>query len=171
MKRCRYYWDSCLFIAWLQNEVRSDPRDMPGLEEVLKQNEEGKVIIVTSLLTALEVLGKPPSLESAGKFLDACRKPELQVIQPNRKIIETALKLRLTAKPNPNSPKLLGLLDAVHLATAMVTEVDELQTFDSKHLLPLSLQPEIKIKITKPRMGQMTVESFLSEGENDEEQE
>ena len=30
------YWDACIFIAVLKNEIRNDPNDMLGIKEQLK---------------------------------------------------------------------------------------------------------------------------------------
>ncbi|OPX22705.1 MAG: hypothetical protein B1H03_03725 [Planctomycetales bacterium 4484_113] len=160
MKRIKYYWDACLFVSWLQNEKRVDPTEMAGLKDVLELNERGEVVLVTSTLTQLEVLGSPPDEEVRRKFLDACQRPEVQVVNPSRNIVETALSLR--AKRN------LPVMDAVHLATAIQSQVAELHTFDEDDLLKLDGDPEIPLRIVKPRVAQMDIEFPESEDDDTE---
>lgn len=47
------YWDSCCFLAWLQEE---DPVRARGCGQVISEAEAGKLRIVTSSLTLAEVL-------------------------------------------------------------------------------------------------------------------
>src|SRR5947199_10650978 len=55
-----YYWDSCLFLAWLQDENRKSG-EMDGVREVIERSKRREVKIVTSVLTFVEVLnGKMP---------------------------------------------------------------------------------------------------------------
>src|SRR3979490_214679 len=55
-----YYWDSCLFIAWLKDEQRKSG-EMDGVREVIDRFKRREVRIVTSVLTMVEVLeGKIP---------------------------------------------------------------------------------------------------------------
>ena len=48
-----YYWDSCLFIAWLKDEQRKTG-DMDGVREVIEQAKRRKVRLMTSVLTLTE---------------------------------------------------------------------------------------------------------------------
>ena len=50
-----YYWDSCLFIAWLKDEQRKTG-DMDGVREVIEQAKRREVKLITSVLTLTEVL-------------------------------------------------------------------------------------------------------------------
>lgn len=55
-----YYWDTCLFLAWLKDEERPTG-EMDGVREIIERSQRKEVKIVTSVLTKVEVLsGKIP---------------------------------------------------------------------------------------------------------------
>lgn len=50
-----YYWDACIFYEWLGNEtVTAAKRD--GVKEILGANDKKENLIVTSVISHLEVL-------------------------------------------------------------------------------------------------------------------
>lgn len=52
-----YYWDSCVFYEWLGAEpVPQAKKD--AVQEILEENERKNNVIVTSIITHLEVLPK-----------------------------------------------------------------------------------------------------------------
>jgi hypothetical protein len=50
-----YYWDTCLFLAWIKDEERPSG-EMDGVREVIERFKRREAKIVTSVLTAVEVL-------------------------------------------------------------------------------------------------------------------
>jgi hypothetical protein len=50
------YWDTCIWLAWVRDEKRQDPGDMPGIQEQVKEFHGGKITIATSVLTLGEML-------------------------------------------------------------------------------------------------------------------
>jgi len=50
-----YYWDSCLFLAWIKDEERKSG-DMDGVREVIQRVKQRDARIITSVLTLTEVL-------------------------------------------------------------------------------------------------------------------
>ena len=54
-KQPLYYWDSCLFVAWIKDEQRKGD-DMAGVREVVNRAKRRDVMIMTSVLTTTEVL-------------------------------------------------------------------------------------------------------------------
>src|SRR4030095_1451635 len=55
-----YYWDTCLFLAWLKDEERPTG-EMDGVREIIRRHKSREVRIMTSVLTSVEVLsGKIP---------------------------------------------------------------------------------------------------------------
>ena len=45
-----YYWDSCLFLAWIKDEQRPTG-EMDGVREVVERFKRREVKIITSVLT------------------------------------------------------------------------------------------------------------------------
>jgi hypothetical protein len=62
-----YYWDTCIFLAWL-NDERRKPGEMDGVREVIGRSKRREVRIITSVLTQVEVLESrlPPVGQSYG---------------------------------------------------------------------------------------------------------
>jgi hypothetical protein len=50
-----YYWDTCLFLAWIKDEERKSG-EMAGVREVIERSKRRDVKIMTSVLTSVEVL-------------------------------------------------------------------------------------------------------------------
>jgi predicted nucleic acid-binding protein len=129
------YWDSCCFLAWLQEE---DEERVRGCGQVISEAQAGKLRLVTSSLTLAEVLwlrGKPPiPVSEARKVQDFFQHEWIVVRELDRATAEAA---REVVWNNGVKPK-----DAIHVATALLvhgqTPLDQLDTYDDDDLLPLS---------------------------------
>jgi predicted nucleic acid-binding protein len=138
-----YYWDTCLFLAWLKDEERPSG-EMDGVREIVERSQRKEVKIVTSVLTTVEVLsGKIPV------GMDTLFSGLMKRIHPlsmDIKIAQVAHDLRNYYSNNraQYGGKMLGTPDAIHLATAILYRVTEFHTFDNDGdaktlgLLPLS---------------------------------
>lgn len=139
----RRYWDSCAFLGWLKGE--EDKR--AECQSVLEEAVSGKIEIVTSTLTLAEVLWvkKPPpaqkiAKEDRGKVRAVFESEWLVLYELDRRIAERAQDVVWDHDVQPK--------DAVHVATALSAEVDQLETFDGG-LLDRSGQIE-GLKISRP---------------------
>lgn len=108
---------------------------------IIKEARDGKVQIWTSTLTLAEVFkakcdGANTSLqlENDADFENYVDQEFLMLVQLDQDIGTTARRL-LRAHSQLKKPP-----DAVHLATAMENNLDELHTFDQRNLIPLSGQ-------------------------------
>jgi predicted nucleic acid-binding protein len=119
------YWDSCVFIDFLQQTS--------GRYEACKyihdRAESGTLIIVTSTVTLAEVARLPDAgglmpHEKSRQILDYFKNPYIAVRQLDRTIAERAHEIC-------RSNNLIHL-DAIHLATALNFRVSILYTYDSK---------------------------------------
>ncbi|MDO8421870.1 MAG: PIN domain-containing protein [Parvibaculum sp.] len=127
-----YYWDTCLFLAWLKDESRNSG-EMDGVREVIERHRKRDVRLMTSVLTSVEVLsGKiPAGMET---LFDGLLK-RLSRVSMDTKVAALAHDLRNHyAKEVGNK---LKTPDAIHLATAILFRADEFHTFDET-LLSLS---------------------------------
>ena len=118
----RRYWDSDAFIGWLAEE----PDKVDECRPVIQAADEGKTELVTSALTLAEVLwlrGKPPippeDAETVQRFFEH---EYIAVVDVDRTLAEEARKL---VWGHGIAPK-----DAIHVATAVDSEVDRMETFD-----------------------------------------
>jgi predicted nucleic acid-binding protein len=138
-----YYWDTCLFLAWIKDEERKSG-EMDGVREIIERSKRREVKIVTSVLTKVEVLsGKiPVGMDSLFSGL----MKRIHPLSMDIKIAQMAHDLRnhYTEKRDLYGGKTLSTPDAIHLATAIIYRANEFHTFDqdgdAKHLglLPLS---------------------------------
>lgn len=134
------YWDACAWIALIQQEH--------GRFEVLDyfrdKAEAGDIEIWTSAFTLAEVFKRPCGPAITGQplpqkglavaddknFEDYLLKPWVQMVQVD--IDVGTLARRLLRRYNIRKPQ-----DAIHLATALFYNIDELHTFDGEDLLKL----------------------------------
>ncbi|MDD1523485.1 MULTISPECIES: type II toxin-antitoxin system VapC family toxin [Bradyrhizobium] len=138
-----YYWDSCLFLAWIKDEERSIG-EMDGVREVIERVKRREAKIITSVLTTTEVLESrlPAGMKS---LIDGLMKRVIRVGM-DIKIAKMAHDLRdyYMQRSTEAGGKTLGVPDAIHLATGILNRVTEFHTFDgggtgkSLGLLPLS---------------------------------
>ncbi|MBD1939732.1 type II toxin-antitoxin system VapC family toxin [Microcoleus sp. FACHB-68] len=139
-----HYWDSCTFLALLKNEADK----IDECRSVIKAAEAGKVIIVTSTLTFIEVVRlekrKPKLPKEHEEKIRAFFKHEwIYICELDRKIAELARELMWQYES-------LRPKDSTHVATAIYYNVDVLDTFD-EGLIKLSGQiGEHPLIIQKP---------------------
>ncbi len=138
-----YYWDTCLFLAWIKDEDRKSG-EMAGVREVIERFKRREVKIVTSVLTGVEVLQckMPVGMDT----LFAGMMKRITKLGVDSKVASVAHDLRdyYSSRPKEFDNKTLSTPDAIHLATAILYRVTEFHTFDndgsgkSLGLIPLS---------------------------------
>lgn len=146
-----YYWDSCLFLAWVKDENRA-PGEMEGLAEVVAMVDAGECFILTSVMTRGEVLDSSLTVEAQEKFRSLFSNPVFTFADVSLPISEVASQIRDFYKGQKPQPMSVKLPDATHLATAIAyREVDEFQTFDADDLLRFNGNVAgYKLKICNP---------------------
>ena len=107
-----WYWDSGVFVAYLNDEEgRADI-----VEELLEDAQDGKSIIITSTFALVEVLKvkgqKALSQNQDQMIVDMFEYPCIRFVEPDRNVCEEARRLIW------NHPSLKPK-DAVHLASAL----------------------------------------------------
>lgn len=138
-----YYWDTCLFLAWLKDEERPTG-EMAGVREVIARCRRRDAIMMTSVVTMTEVLSSQLPAGADRLFADLMLRVQVKSI--DIKTARLAHDLRdwywqRRAEYN-NIP--LSVPDALHLATAILYKANEFHTFDRNNsrnslgLLPLS---------------------------------
>jgi predicted nucleic acid-binding protein len=134
-----YYWDSCLFLAWLKDEERPSG-EMDGVREIIERQRRREVRIMTSVLTMVEVLAAKMPAGMDTLFQNAMRRLSRQAM--DIRVAQPAHDLR--SHYAGLGGKTVSSPDAIHLATAILYRADEFHTFDgegssrSLGLLPLS---------------------------------
>jgi predicted nucleic acid-binding protein len=131
----RYYWDACAWIALIQQE----PDRFDSLKYVVEEAKATNVEIWTSTFTLAEVYKRVCDDEQKGllatqdqNFEDLILQTFVQRVQVDYDVGVLARRL-LRAHPTIQKPQ-----DGIHLATALLNNVDELHTFDRENLLVLT---------------------------------
>src|SRR6266436_1874998 len=124
-----YYWDSCLFLAWIQDEERPSG-EMDGVREVIERSKRRECRIVTSVLTSVEVLDSRLPVGLKTLFYGLMKR--ITRLGTDTKVAAIAHDLRdhYTARSAEFGGKTLSTPDAIHLATAIIYRVTEFHTFD-----------------------------------------
>jgi hypothetical protein len=134
-KRTLLYWDTCVFLAWIKQETVW-PKDVTdGIQ--IEEWRAGRVIIVTSSITMLEILSTYLTVGQKDAFAKAFSSPQLQMVDVDRRVSGKAAVIREYYDDrvfNPDGSKksghIIGMGDAIHLATALNFDVSEFQTLD-----------------------------------------
>jgi predicted nucleic acid-binding protein len=120
----RVYWDSCCFIGLLQDEKDK----APALADLARQAAADDLVIVTSALAIAEVCKLPDTgtqpEEQTRKVLEFFENPYIIVRTLDRGIAERANRIARDTGVKP--------LDAVHLATGIITGCAVFYTYDGK---------------------------------------
>jgi len=149
-ERRRLYWDSCVFLSYLNGDSgRADVMDQLHDEATTDELE-----IFTSMVSEVEVaFGKAEQDQSAPDetvlaAIEAFWVPPspVKMVEFHRLIARQARQLVREVKFSKGGKRLTPM-DAIHLATAQQWEVDEFQTYDGDLL---KLPPRFSFAIREP---------------------
>jgi predicted nucleic acid-binding protein len=128
-ERPAVYWDACPFIAWIMDEKRA-PGEMDGVQACLDDVKAGRLLIVTSTITKVELLScKAQSDQQSQRFDELLLRPEVTLVAVDQRIAQRAHDLR--DHYARLGGKTLTTPDAIHLATALMYHVEQVHTFDN----------------------------------------
>jgi predicted nucleic acid-binding protein len=156
-----YYWDSCIYLAWIKGEDSHGRQYKEALRQIAHENFEGKNIIITSTITQIEVLDAKLTDEQKEQFRKTFRSQTHIQYDVDPPIAQKARQFREQTL-NHISGKKLSTPDAIHLATAAIYNAAEVHTFDDGQkdkktlgLLELNGDASVdKIVICKPTVPQ-----------------
>lgn len=144
-----YYWDTCIFIAWLKDEqppARSaEERD--GMRDCVARFKRREISIVTSVLTITEISAAKLPVGTDTMLEEVMQLPNLTRPAVDIRVARLARDIRnYYLLKSGLSAKTLTVPDAIHVATAIIYKATEFHTFDkndntkqnSLGLLPLS---------------------------------
>jgi len=132
-----YYWDACMFYEILVDQ-NVKPEYRAAVDEILSRNKKKENLIVTSIVTRIEVLPKKitsisPEMEK--KYLSMFDGARIIDVEINRNVAVLAREIRdfyyKTADENGGQYKMMDANDAVHLATAYIYNAAEFHTPDN----------------------------------------
>lgn len=134
-----YYWDSCVFIAFLNDERSAYGRHLEDIEQFLDESRAGKCTIYCSTITLAEVTRKFLVNSRASSFNDFLRefRSAIVPIDPDPNTMIVAGHLRGMVYTKSGGERRLMTPDAIHIATALTltdtykVPLDVLHTFDA----------------------------------------
>jgi predicted nucleic acid-binding protein len=135
-RKRRIYWDTCVFLAWIKAETVWPEDVLKGISQSVEEWRSGRLIIVTSAITLVELQSSRLTKEHHTAIAAAFGHPGLQLIDLDRRISGKAAHVRnyyddrVFKADGTKTGKVIGLGDAIHLATAIHIGVDEFQTLD-----------------------------------------
>lgn len=131
----KVYWDACIWIGLINEEVGL----VENCEFLIEQAKEGKIQIWTSSLTLAEVYKKKCDGETIELAEEDDRNFESYVSQEYFVEVQVDHDIGVLARQllRRNS-ELKKPNDAIHLATAIIHNLDEFHTMDRENLLPLN---------------------------------
>jgi predicted nucleic acid-binding protein len=131
----RLYWDSCTFLGLINTEAEKHA----ACRAVWSELERGETQILTSFFTFAEVFkakceGKAKPLDDNGEDAVAgfFQNERILPVVVDRRTAELARRL-MRRHPECKKPS-----DALHLATAILMNVEEMHTYDGSDLLILN---------------------------------
>ena len=131
----RLYWDACAFLGLLNAEAEKHA----DCRAVWMEAEKGETQIITSFFSFAEVF--KAKCEGKAKPLDDDGEDKVAAFLAAEHILSVTLDRRtgeLARRLMRRHPECKKPSDAVHLATAILMNVDEMHTYDGSDLLKLS---------------------------------
>ncbi len=118
------YWDTSIFLAYLNNETSHRPGEMAWIREKVQEFEIGKLNILTSVIAITEVMEiSRLNQEQRNTLTNWFNRSNFRFIDANRTICNMASNIRSAFKTNPiqKSGKSYHSFvpDAIHVASAI----------------------------------------------------
>ena len=153
MPRSKFCWDSVVFSKVLNGGEGLTADEISGLGEVVDLADRGQIVIVTSALIDMEVLGEIGDETIRARTAHLFERANVVSVEPASTIISRARQIREQGRLEGRSIK---TPDAIFIATAIVHGANAFHTFDDK-LLAISGKDYVDaLPITKPR-GEQTL--------------
>lgn len=148
----KYYWDACI---WIELINQGDRERVARCEYVIDLAEAGKVELWTSAFTLAEVWKRKCAEENVGiqqskdrDFENYIEKEFITKVSVDIDVGNLARRL-LREIPGLGKPQ-----DAIHVASCLLNNIDELHTFDDENLIRFDGQlprwDKLKLRICPP---------------------
>ncbi|MFA7249547.1 MAG: type II toxin-antitoxin system VapC family toxin [Dehalococcoidia bacterium] len=122
----RQYWDSCLWICYLQNKVEEHER-VAAIRDLLRMAEAGRLHIVTSALAIAEV--RPYAEQYSMDYSHVVE----DLFATNRQyfsVVSVTRAVSMLARTVGEQNRQMSVADSIHVATALRSNVTGLFTLD-----------------------------------------
>jgi predicted nucleic acid-binding protein len=125
------YWDTCVFLALLQDEKRPN-NEMDGVNFIASEIQKNHIILITSIATKGEVLQSTLDQDGIEKWSNFFKRRNVREVLTDGKVWNLTNKIRDYYQQQKDIDGLptITLPDAVHLASAILYGASEFHTFD-----------------------------------------
>ena len=124
-----FYWDSCVFLAWINGERTWSDEVISGLQYLAAQVSSGSVVLVTSAITRTEIYTSNMTPEQKKLYNDVLLRKNFVEYDVNPKIADRASSIREYYHARSID---MDLPDAIHGATAPAAEAEVMWTLDGE---------------------------------------
>lgn len=129
-----------MFYEVLGDEVVT-PERKAAVEDILQENKDNENIIVTSVMTHMEIIPSKLELKKPGaerRYMGMFDGKHFLDVEVGRNILTVAREIREFYYRPPDvaagkPPKLMDTVDSIHLATAIIYRAAEFHTRDDDH--------------------------------------
>jgi predicted nucleic acid-binding protein len=125
-----YYWDACVYLAWLRDEA-AYKAELPMMAEIIRENSVRENTIITSTVTLIEVLSTKLTGDQEKTFRDCFKNPKHVLYDVDPAVAFRARELREYYVTHKIKNRSLSTPDAIHLATALIHGASSFHTFDN----------------------------------------
>ena len=141
------YWDSCVFIEWIE---KKNPDRVKLIDPLVSMAQNDEIKIITSVIAEAEVQKWPEegisNQETNRRIADFFKNPWINRRSVDTRVVSVVRQIRLINN--------LKLWDAIHVATALISEVTALHTFDRDHMIKrtgkFTIDDKFFLKIVQP---------------------
>ena len=125
------YWDTCIYLAWIKNEVRKD-NEMDGVEDVANKISKNHVRLISSEILFTEILEITLDDVAKKRLADLFKHRNCTRISVGPRVSQFASEIRSYYLQQKTLDGLTTVTtpDAIHLATAILYDASEFHTFD-----------------------------------------
>ncbi len=149
----RAAWDSCVFLAWFENE---QDKPLAEIKELLEDIAAERLTLVVSAIVGAEVLDRAGVSTAGTQFREYIKRPNIIRADADFRVGERAAEIRQRANDAIASGRIkkgVKAPDAMIVATALIYKADVLHTFDPV-LIGLDQDPVVEgLRITEPTSG------------------
>jgi predicted nucleic acid-binding protein len=130
-RRRAVYWDTCVWLAWIGNENRK-PGEMEGIQEDVRQFDDGEIVLVTSALTWAEMFKAEEAfgVRARQRLTRFFNRPNVVKVAADLVVTRLASEIRAFYQQKKDGLPTVELPDAIHLASAILYQVRAFHTFD-----------------------------------------
>lgn len=132
-----FYWDSCAFLALLKKESQHGADELPALEHMAADFDQGLIYLATSTISLLEVLSADLEEVQREQFEGVIQRSNFVIIEASEPIMRVAAQIRRhyygKVTDGDNKPLIVSSPDAIHVASAIALPCEEMITLDCRN--------------------------------------